>query len=1474
MAKVRSGRDTAIDLETPDENIEVSKAGRFYPEDFSDRINMESRKQAVLGEIPKSLAGIADSYNDYKINEYTTDQDLALKQQEMQNNIELEEYKQELELRAKNAAFDRFMLFESEADAAKKEAELNPDASLTEAYQQIVDTYKNDPDLQGAGPQFQAVFNGLLNHAEQYRMNEARKFDLGKEQAKLANNIGVLSSHINADVLAGTLGYREGFERFLTEAGPMYAGMPWEKRNVDMHLKYNQFVQTQVLTIIEQVQAGTKKAKAAQDELRGILDSTKQDSFQLFEPDGTTPLKDKEGNDVFFTPMLDPSVQQLCVKALKDAGNSGGIKDRTVSNIIEELSQKYDVTTIKEQGYSAKLASESYPQLQGDLKAAWTDVLALNPTTEQVRDLTTIGNNLGILKVLSDVASTDKNAIYNIAVGLGEAIAKLEKDLVDPSVDWGNYKLKVGDIDFTNIVLDYADEYSHLGDKRNTYKLVYSDLKDQLIKFRDLGDQSNKGNILAVVSAEYQQAVNPLEASINPATLLLEDADGTIRFRDKEGDNQIWRLAKQAEKVSMVSIRKGLPPTLPDSFFTGLEGKFDRAGFKSREKQWMGSLAVMRILRHAGLNQSLYNYIANHPKENDKVLRMLAAADLYVNDDGTIDTTGYDIQKHMQGLGAVSNESSKEAYAKQMGGTTEGALVKQAIDASSVKDLPKSAEIILGAHVEDLASMIFDNGGKLVDVKAQLTSIINKRYVNIKGVDTAVPRSSRIIQYKGELFAKNKIPEMAKKINRSLDPLGAGNKVVSLAYNDKVGDLVFKVGDEVLKDRKGTPLTLWFPTDKNADMGIVSEINRVRFLAVAANGNEEIFKHFANQASIKHVDDSKKRQVFAGLAQVFTDDVRLHKMLIKGEAQMMTIAPMQGGVNASSLFTQTPSSTYMSDVPDYMYQSPLNYSPSDFSPIDERAERENKSQAEDEVSDIIDVFSSPNNKHFGNRYYLEDAVLEEVEKLDLSYVDALNTYVGKINQADISVPLSHAAVGNPSYMDAYSTATAMGFTIDAAPLAGVTLDLPELPDTIQTESPEASMHFATEPMALGTATEIPKPTGKKYTPKEIDAKVGAYAIQHGVDTNIIRAMVTQESGWKTKAVSKKGAQGLMQLMPATAKSLGVTDPYDVDQNLWAGIKYFKMQLDRFDGNVELALAAYNAGPGAVKKYGGIPPYKETQNYVKKITAGIKKRGGVDKDHYLVKFSIGSNEYQLMDTDTGGLSRKGINNFVHLIQNAAGYKGKVQRIYTSSPELLEDSPENADFKEYRSLKGPDGKPLFAKGNYDGFVLEMKRDKPLELDAAAFDTIASDMVNTQYTGLPATDNEQAQALLTAVADRYDNSELKNFVSFGLANLTAQEYREYGVPDEAMDNPILQARVLNQEFQRAQDILGSERKAIYAISGGTLAEKNGERKTWAEIKKDKEAYLKEWFIKPELDDTIRNKVNQTVATYDAEYRRLRGV
>jgi soluble lytic murein transglycosylase-like protein len=144
------------------------------------------------------------------------------------------------------------------------------------------------------------------------------------------------------------------------------------------------------------------------------------------------------------------------------------------------------------------------------------------------------------------------------------------------------------------------------------------------------------------------------------------------------------------------------------------------------------------------------------------------------------------------------------------------------------------------------------------------------------------------------------------------------------------------------------------------------------------------------------------------------------------------------------------------------------------------------------------------------------------------------------------------------------------------------------------------------PQTPKAAPEIYRTTKGRLSTRaaQYDALIEENASAHGVSPHLVRAVIQQESGFNPNARSHKGAMGLMQLMPATAAELGVNDPYDPSENIRGGVAYLKGLLTRFADNIELALAAYNAGPTAVLKYGAIPPYRETRDYVSRITTAV------------------------------------------------------------------------------------------------------------------------------------------------------------------------------------------------------------------------------------------------------------------------------
>jgi soluble lytic murein transglycosylase-like protein len=178
--------------------------------------------------------------------------------------------------------------------------------------------------------------------------------------------------------------------------------------------------------------------------------------------------------------------------------------------------------------------------------------------------------------------------------------------------------------------------------------------------------------------------------------------------------------------------------------------------------------------------------------------------------------------------------------------------------------------------------------------------------------------------------------------------------------------------------------------------------------------------------------------------------------------------------------------------------------------------------------------------------------------------------------------------------------------------AALCVPTPARADIYRYEDPDGTLHFTDAPtdsrfkvfmrdikkdQKLRTAFKLP---GFARNPAEFEPIISSCSRQYGVDSSLVKAVIHAESGYNPSAVSPKGAQGLMQLMPKTAQGLKVADSLNPSDNIRGGVRYLKFLLDTFKGDESLALAAYNSGLGSVAKYGGIPPYQETRNYVSKV----------------------------------------------------------------------------------------------------------------------------------------------------------------------------------------------------------------------------------------------------------------------------------
>jgi hypothetical protein len=241
-----------------------------------------------------------------------------------------------------------------------------------------------------------------------------------------------------------------------------------------------------------------------------------------------------------------------------------------------------------------------------------------------------------------------------------------------------------------------------------------------------------------------------------------------------------------------------------------------------------------------------------------------------------------------------------------------------------------------------------------------------------------------------------------------------------------------------------------------------------------------------------------------------------------------------------------------------------------------------------------------------------EAILNDQNKLDCSDSGQRRSAGGKliasmISKLTVAVTLTLLTAAVPASAEIVFLKSGRTFSVKNHKVDGdrITLALRSGGDITCDKSlidriePDEVPYVEPQPEKSEEAADAPSQDGSTLEGTPYAEIIVSAATAHGVDPMLVRALIQVESGYRPRARSRRGAMGLMQLMPSTARAYQVRNPFDPKTNIEAGIKHLKMLIDRFRG-VELALAAYNAGPGAVEKFNGVPPYRETRSYVSRI----------------------------------------------------------------------------------------------------------------------------------------------------------------------------------------------------------------------------------------------------------------------------------
>ena len=1434
-------QDTALQQVIPTENIDVAKPGRFYPEEYSGEIQAISKKQGMLAEIPKTLASITEHFDDYRISLWHDEQQTAINKDKMQIQNKLTLREQEQQQIISNSVYDMSKQMDAAVIDAIKQADIDK-RSRTDALLEVYDQFANPEDFENS-PAAKKLWQQTLQNSALEGLNAARQYDVNTQQYLNKANIADAISTINAEILQGNLDETSAMKKALVKITPLLQQLPGIEVQQIVNGAWDQFVMAKAENIIFRHDIGLVSDDDATTQLLGLLRSNARKEFIALD-EHEEEIKDKNGQTVMFDLQLSPATQEKLLRAFKSTKGSGS-GDSAIFDFTSDFDKYIGYKEYLDTGFSSAVLGKTREELSSFYEQQKARLINSSMSdTKKAEAYSTISEHYAQVMAIKDICEMSK--LYKAELGpkLQSLITNLENDINGAyKGDWTDYKLETEingvkqTIAIGNTLLANPDAV-RLGDHSKASELYWRESLKQLKTVSNKLANGSVGEVLSYIDNDYKETQVNIIGAINKNSLekgvSVQQGNSTVQMSGEEYiSTQIQQADLAAQKAGFGKPQ--MAGSTLDAIFTGLH---DPSRFETTYDTFKGTQVVMKALAEAGHLSDFSKYMIRNGANNTYAKNAMFTFCFKNLTDAALKNDFEELERTVVSDTDALKQAQEELNNKGLGRQFVSQIEKEVYDRLNV---PLNHRNWYSTASNRAALLAARKGTGQKGYEEYLKKLVKNNYIELKGVKNL---NGSILKYSSQMALYNtpeKQEQLVNRLNGTFDTITKYSK--QLGIEKELGKMqwvsddengIFRLSNSV--DGTGFEIT---GQGQTAYLGtlpvsedllkvhdhIVTDLSSYAFISSMVATNNSLLKDIGNKESIAR--DS------LALSATLNNSNTFNKIAKETEQDIYGVNIRAAG-SFNVIKQDIPSNTLINALlvrenPDF-YTDPIAKQV-----ILNKKEKENK---------VL-------NKH----------IEQEVFKKTIQRAIGETSYIGKINQNNISNLVSQAAVGNEKQIDIYNTTQAAGYKASSSEIPGVTPG----------EEEGVPTGFAAN--ITGSISTVPTATGIKHSKDEINQMVNHYANMFGIPQTIAHALVMQESGGKQTITSKAGAQGLTQLMPATAKGLGVKDPNDAAQNIWGGMKYLNAQYKRF-GSWPLALAAYNAGPGAVAKAKGIPNFKETKNYVRSICskAGIDITGKT----YPFNIPIKGNEAKLIDADTNTLSINGLNKFVDMINKTDSYKNNVVHIKTNRPELLENKPEYTDYTQYRNLKNKDGSPLFVKGDFDGFSIILNRDTTDgKLNPAAIPALADSVFNTQTDVVEKLDRDGIEALLTTFADRYsDRPRFEETDIFGLSNLTAREYEEYGIPATLMNNPELQARVLVQEFQRAKDILGNERKAIFALAGGKMVDQDGIIKSWAEIKQDRNNFIKSWFIQPSDNATDRNEINTIVARYNAECKKLRGI
>lgn len=1494
--------DTAIRRGPLDENIEVSKPGRYYPEEYNDQISIVSQANVLKGEIPKSLASIVEHYDDFKISTWANDEDTETYKYSVDKKYENAMYQEQLQLDMLNQNYDRFKRLQSDIDKAIEFANNTEGAKVEEEVGKVLLDYKNPEEIANAPAalrQWQQTYETYAIEA----LSKARGDDYQNAHAQAEANMQDIINNATNLVISGRVANpAEGMKQLLPRLLEYKGVMPYQKWSRACNDAFSKLVHMSAIRIQDMFQKGQFQGGA--EEAIQALNNLCINYRQM-----TLDVTDKQGNVSQMTFTLDMQTQQECWKIFNDAKSGGDPSDSILTTTVSDWETQVGWKEVAKGKLDNNIPNFNADALDNITNTTLDDILKSNASaSSKANKAKEIYEKAAVIRAQLSIGELYLHFGEKTGVTLQQSLNKLNRDLKNDT-DFTNYNLEIPTGTGNPIIVGSAGFLSKLpqfGDGGLATREYWINYRDTLQKMVTTLNNSAPHNIVAEIDSDLS-AISKNIPNLISVNSLVSKSGANVSI-NQQG---VMNLSQELNNYRRNSSKYNMVVPLSDNTIGNMVEAIESSGATIQEQQCMYR-AVAAALSDSNYLTDIIGY-AERTKDGkaSKFITALAQTD---NSEAskTLMNTMSILYSDPQELKIANDKLNSNSQLNEL---TIGSVLTSGGPTANLNISSNEAPLFsdMLTQVKLIAAYTQPASKQKAYCESMMRKLIDPMYVSkntINGIPMSRPfkYSPQMSMYKGQAGEQR----MANVFRSAVNELNIqktngripNNYNISIYSDNKTGSFYYTVnGKRIATSIPGARSQyigqhLENETTKRYSPNQVGMANALKFISDLGTSDKIFRQKFMTNSYNLTTDEMKKAhpsklQMIKGgsTSRTYNQVVNSNDAAVQKDFAALSAwwnnsdnfvkavqAPSNKNVNGSIQNMHGEASRIMSkgQATTYTRGGVSNNA----STIQDESSRRNK------ILTTVDRGAEAKSHILGFAANISDMDIIE------NFAESNMTHASKINQDGISIPITHAAVGNEDYIDAFNSAMEFGFDITDAYIPNVTMDYysPERESDILEQGKYGKLigtatGFAadtTKGASLvkdgfdGTKDKAPISKGKTYTRNEIQDLVDYYADMWQIPRRLAHAMIGQESGYQQRVTSNKGAHGLAQIMPETAKSLGVTDRSDAAQSAWGGCKYLAQNFRSF-GSWPLALAAYNAGPGRVKAAGGIPNIKETQNYVKNIMA---KAGMSYGGNYSVSFELNDKNLKFIDKDTNRLSDKGMNNLMYLVEQGAGYKDKVECIYTNRPELLSNDSQYKDFAKYRNKKGTDGKPLFRKGNVNGFQVKIKSDglSSVSLNPASIPAIADSVATRQCETLPANNRDSIEALITTFSDRYNKqhqmSDKIGSALFGLAGLSVDDYNSYGVPLSVCANPEMQARVLNQEFQRAKNILGSERKAVFALAGGDLRDSNGIIKSWAEVKQDKEAFMKDWFIQPSEDATRRDKINTLVSNYDKLYNNIRGI